>query len=299
MYTLPFDKRVSVVNALVEGTSQRAAARLNGIDRETVMYLAADLGHACIAIHDEAVIQIEAKRIECDECWSFIGKHEKCVLPTDPAHFGDAYTLFGIDRDTKLIISFVTGERSLPAATDLMYDLRRRVVGHPQITVDGWPHWAEAVRRTFGHNGCDLGQSLKEYRSMSDATCAGSRIKSMAKRVLYGNPDADFISTAIAERANLTARMHQRRLTRLTNGYSKKLENHVAAIGLHFAWYNFVRIHETIGTTPAVAAGIMYEPMSLAELVEAALYTSGIDETGETAEETGDESEYEQEETDE
>jgi IS1 family transposase len=184
--------------------------------------------------------------------------------------------MFAIDTTSKLIPSFLTGPRDLKTATAFAVDLRKRILGKPQISVDGWPHWPEAFRRAFGWSGCNLGACIKEYQSDADPAdpdrkYSPSRVKSIEKRALLGVPVEDAISTSIAERSNLTSRMHMRRLTRLTNAYSKKRENLVAAIGLHFMHYNFVRVHEAVKTTPAVAAGIVAAPWSLAELVTAAL----------------------------
>lgn len=273
---LSLTKRAHVIRALCEGTSIRATARLCGVYKETVMNLGRDVGLGCMKLHDRLVGDIKSNYIEIAECWAFVGSKEKNRRKGAPREYGDAYTMFAIDIDTKLVPSYKTGKRTLDAATKFMGDLRKRVKGTPQISVDGWPHWIESVRRTFGHNGCHLGQTVKEYAKKSDTSTperkySPSRVKTVSRTKVYGSPEEEMISTAIAERCNMTSRMSQRRLTRLTNGYSKKLKHLKAAIALHFMYYNFVREHETLKTTPAVKARLAKKPWTMEELVQAAL----------------------------
>lgn len=268
--------QVQIIAHLVEGSSIRATARLCGVDKDTVMGLGARVGRGCLVLHDRLVCDVPMALGEIDELWAYVGRHERRVRPSDPATFGDAYTMFAMDAVTKLVPSFLTGPRDLDTATAFMMDLRRRVVGKPQLSVDGWPHWPEAVRRAFGHRGCDLGVVVKEYqRAAHHGETARwhnpGRVKAMDKRAVFGEPDMDEVSTSLAERCNLTSRMGCRRLTRKTNGYSRKRENLVAALGLHFTHYNLVRVHETLGTTPAVRAGVVDAPWSLGDLVREAL----------------------------
>jgi IS1 family transposase len=181
-----------------------------------------------------------------------------------------------VDTVTKLVPAFRTGKRDLATATAFMIDLRRRLVGKPQLSVDGWNHWPEAVRRAFGYHGCDLAKVVKEYQREGnpddrERKYSPGRIRRVDKDAVFGEPDLDKAGTSLAERVNLTSRMGMRRLTRLTNAYSRKMENLCAAWGLHFAHYNLVRVHETIDTTPAARAGIVPAPWSLAELVREAL----------------------------
>jgi IS1 family transposase len=273
---LRFSIRVKVIAHLVTGCSIRATAQLCGVDKDAVMKLGADVGRACLVLHARLVRGVPAALLECDEVWAYVGRHERRKLPKDPAEWGDNYTMFAIDPVSKLVPSFLTGPRDLATATAFACDLRSRIVGKPQISIDGWPSWPEAFRRAFGWSGCNLGVCIKEYENDNDARdparkYSPGRVKSVTKRAALGCPDEGSISTALAERLNLTTRMSMRRLTRLTNAYSKKRENLVAAVGLHFMHYNFVRVHEAIGTTPAVAAGIADAPWSLDELVGAAL----------------------------
>lgn len=271
---LSFEKRVSIISSLVEGNSIRSTSRMLCTDKETVMYLGRDIGLACIEIHDRFVRNVRASSIEIDEIWAYVGCHEKRKHERHPASFGDTYTFFAIDPTTKLVPAYRTGKRTLTTATTFMQDLRARVIGRPQMSVDGWPSWAESVRRSFGHNGVHLGSTVKEYQKQGkrgDPSGNFGRVKEAVRTTIYGDPDPDLISTSIAERLNLTTRMRQRRLTRLTNAFSKKTPNLRAAVALHFAHYNLVRVHEAIGTTPAVAAGIVNRRWYLDELVRMAI----------------------------
>jgi transposase-like protein len=272
---LSFSKRVQITRALIEGNSIRSTGRLVNVYKETVMNLGRDVGLACVTLHDRLVRGVEAAYLEVDECWAYVGSHEKHKPPGAPKEWGDAYTFFAIDPESKLVPSYLVGKRTLPVATQFMQDLRERVVGKPQMSVDGWPHWAEAVRRTFGHNGVHLGSIVKEYQKAkanpTERHYRPNRVKEVKKEVIYGKPEQEFINTAIAERLNMTTRMTQRRLTRLTNAFSKKRLHLKAAVALHFMHYNFVREHESLGTTPAVKAGLVKKPWTLEDLVRAAL----------------------------
>jgi len=275
---LDFPVRVKITAHLIEGTSCRATARLCGVDKDTPMYLGVLVGRGCALVHDKLVRGVRMALGEVDEVWAYVGKHERRKLPTDPASWGDAYTMYCIDAVSKVVPSYLTAPRDIDHAAIFFRDLRSRVIGKPQVSVDGWASWPEAARLAFGWNGIDLGVVMKEYQTPDydprspDRKYSPSRVKSMEKFRALGTPDMGKVSTSIAERLNLTGRMHQRRLTRLTNAYSKKRENLEAAVHLHFAWYNFVRPHESLdGRTPAMAAGIVDAPWSLAELVAAAL----------------------------
>ena len=273
---LRFDLRCKVIAHLVEGTSIRSTGRLCGVDKDAVMRFGVVVGLACLTLHARLVRRVQMAMGEVDEVWAYVGRHERRKLPKDPPEFGDNYTMFCLDPVTKLVPAFLTGPRDLTTATRFACALRAATVGKPQINVDGWPHWPDAFRRAFGWNGVDLAVVIKEYQNEGDPRDPGrryspGRIKSMDRHRALGMPNLDEANTSMAERLNLTTRMHQRRLTRLTNAYSKKQENLAAAVGLHFFWYNFVRVHDTIGTTPAVAAGLADAPWSIADLVAAAL----------------------------
>jgi transposase-like protein len=273
---LSLARRCQIIKALVEGNSIRSTARLLKADKETVMGLGLTVGLACFKLHDKHVKGLHSDLLEVDECWAYVGIHEKRKGKKHPRAYGDAYTFFAIDNETKVVPSFYTGKRSLASATRFMKDLRKRVRGKPQISVDGWPCWAESVLRAFGLNGVHLGSMVKEYQKRKgdgggDRNYRPNRVKSTTRTVIFGEPDKSLISTAIAERLNMTTRMTQRRLTRLTNAFSKKQRNLRAAVALHFFHYNFVREHETLGTTPAVAAGLAKHAWTMEELVTAAL----------------------------
>jgi hypothetical protein len=274
--TLRFSLRVKVIAHLVAGCGIRTTAGLVGVDKDAVMHLGVAVGQGCMRLHEKLVRGVQMNLGEVDEVWAYVGRHERRKLSSDPPEFGDNYTMFCIDAISKLVPAYYTGKREPQNALRFARDLRSRVVGKPQISVDGWPHWLDAFRRAFGWNGVNLGVVIKEYENDYAPTdparrYSPGRVKRMDKHPALGVPNMDDVSTSLAERLNLTTRMHMRRLTRLTNAYSKKRENLIAAIGLHFMHYNFVRVHETIGTTPAVAAGLAAAPWSLDELVGAAL----------------------------
>lgn len=275
---LPFQVRVRIIRTLVEGNSIRATARLTCADKDAVMRLGFLVGTGCLQLHDRLVGGVTADFLEIDEVWAYVGRHERRKKKSDPEDWGDVYTMFAVDAETKLVPSFETGKRTLDTATDFAQDLRARVDGKPQITVDGWPLWIESMRRAFGHDGADVGMTVKEYQKecRPDDTSKGcGRVKSQNKTVIFGDPLQSHITTSHAERVNLTTRMQQRRLTRLTNGYSKKAVNLRAAMGLHYFWYNFVRRHQTIGTTPALESGVATHEWTLDEMVQAALEEMG------------------------
>ena len=277
---LPLKVRTKIVRALVEGNGVRSASRLTHTDKNAVINLGVVVGEGCKRLHDKLVRHIPGGVYELDERWGIVGKHERRKLKTDPEEWGDIYTHFAVDADTKLVPAYRTGKRTLGSATTFLKDLRERVDGKPQITVDGWPHWVEALRRSFGHRGVDAAMTVKEYQKeckVGDPAKDCGRVKSQKRIVIYGNPDPKRISTSKAERLNLTARMTDRRLTRLTNAHSKKAENHAASADLHAFWYNFVRVHETLGTTPAVAAGLAERPWTIEEMTQAALAEVGAD----------------------
>jgi IS1 family transposase len=269
MNRLPIAKRVAVVSALVEGNSLRSTCRMTGVAMNTVLKLLADLGEACAQLHDERVRDVRAKRVQADEVWQYVYAKAKNV-PEDKQGtfgFGDVWTWTAIDADTKLIISYLVGPRQPGSAFALMGDLAARISGHPQLTTDGLYWYPHAVERAFGI-GVDYAVQVKRF---SDSGGAGRysppRFLGSTKEVIRGNPDPKHISTSHVERQNLTMRMSMRRFTRLTNGFSKKLENHVAAVAIHFAHYNFCRVHQTLRVTPAMEAGLTDTVWSLERLV--------------------------------
>lgn len=270
MNKLSMNERTRVVAALVEGNSLRATARMTGIARMTVEKLLRDLGAACERYHDEHVHQIRARRVECDEIWSFCYAKAKNV-PIEKRGFGigDVWTWVAMDADSKLVISYLIGKRDSLWAAEFMQDVAARVSTRIQLTTDAHKPYLEAVEGAFG---IDVDYAMlhkifgapneEEARRYSPARCIGAEMKP-----IIGDPDPKFVSTSHIERQNLTMRMHMRRFTRLTNGFSKKIENHGHAVALHFMYYNFVKIHQSLRVTPAMEAGLSDHVWSLAELV--------------------------------
>ncbi|WP_263376496.1 helix-turn-helix domain-containing protein [Granulicella aggregans] len=267
MNTLTISDRTRIVSALVEGNSIRAIARMTGFSSNTITKLLVDLGTACDAYHDKNVRNVQSKRVQCDEIWSFVGAKAKNVPREKDGEWGDVWTWTALDADTKLMISYAVGNRGAETAKYFMEDLALRVATRIQITTDGHKVYANAIEGAFGAD-VDYAMLIKLYgndsfdRRYSTGNCIGTQTA-----VISGNPDPDHISTSYVERQNLTMRMSMRRFTRLTNAFSKKVDNHVAAIALHFMHYNFCRVHKTLRVTPAMEAGISGHVWSIEELV--------------------------------
>jgi IS1 family transposase len=263
-------ERIAVVSALVEGMSLRSVSRLTGVARNTVAKLLVDLGRACGDFQGDRLRGLTCKRVQTDELWSFIGSKQRNVPQDKRGEYGDAWTWVALDSDTKLCVTFLVGPRNAGACHEFMQDLAERVVGTFQLTTDGLNLYPSAVEFALGGR-VSYAQLVKQYanqperegeRRYSPAVCLG------AERVIVsGTPDPKHVSTSHVERQNLTLRMSSRRYTRLTNAFSKKLENHWAAISLHFAYYNWCRIHGSLRITPAMAAGLARAPWSVADLV--------------------------------
>jgi IS1 family transposase len=274
MNVLPMAKQVQVIAALTEGCSIRATERMTDVHRDTIMRLGVKVGEGCARVHGAMMRNLQVNLIEMDEQWAFIGKKQKRVNADDSPEMGDCYLWIALDATTKAVLSYVVGKRGTAEALAIVEDLRARVVNRPQITSDGWFAYSEAIQWAFG-NDVDYGQVIKEYATVAGNDAAhryspGSVISS-EKKVVFGAPDKAKMSTSYVERFNLTTRMQMRRFTRLTSGFSKKLENHRAAISLHLAWYNLCRVHDTLRVTPAMALGVTDHIWTLGELVEAAL----------------------------
>ena len=268
-------ERISVVSALVEGCGVNATCRMTGISKPTVLKLLSDLGRACYAYHDTHVRGLKSKRIQCDEIWEFVGAKMKNTSEEKLAHgWGDVWTWTALDADSKLMVSYLVGQRGPQWACAFMKDVASRIESRIQLTTDGLKMYAEAVEGAFGMD-VDYAMLIKLYGNDSFDTkyspgeCIGTQTA-----VLMGNPDPAHISTSFVERQNLTMRMSIRRFTRLTNGHSKKLANHEAAVALHYMHYNFCRIHQTLRVTPAMEAGISNHVWSIEELVQ--LLDSGV-----------------------
>ena len=260
---------------LCEGQSIRGISRIMGVSKNTIAKLLADAGQVCAEYHDEQVRDVKAARIQCDEIWSFTYAKQKNVAKAKeaPEWAGDTWTWTAIDAESKLIVSYLVGGRDSEYAMAFMDDVAKRLANRVQMTTDGHKAYLEAVEGAFG---CDIdyAQLVKMYgnapESMkgrySPAECTGIR-----KTRIEGDPDRKHVSTSYVERQNLTMRMHMRRFTRLTNAFSKKVENHAYAVALHFMYYNFVKIHSTLKVTPAMAAGItdrLWEIEDIVKLLE-------------------------------
>ena len=267
--------RARILHLLCEGSSIRSVTRLTGASKNTVIKLLVDAGKACMAYHDAKVRNVKATRVQVDEIWSFTYAKQKNVAAAvaAPEGAGDTWTWTAIEADTKLIVSYFVGGRDGECAMWFMDDLRQRLANRVQLTSDGHKAYLEAVEGAFGCD-VDYAQLVKMYGATpspagrySPAECTGIK-----KTAIEGRPDPKHISTSYVERQNLTMRMHMRRFTRLTNGFSKKVENHAYAVALHMMYYNFVRIHKTLRVTPAMAAGVsdrLWEVSDIVALVEA------------------------------
>ena len=272
MNKLTTAKRTAVVAALVEGNSVRSTARMTNVSKPTILKLLADLGEACAAYHDQYVRNVNARRVQCDEIWSYIGAKQKNVSEENNGQsWGDCWTWTAIDAESKLIISYLVGDRSPRNCYEFMTDVCFRLANRVQLTTDGLTLYLDAVEHAFGID-VDFGIIQKHYGGGTpDASAAmrysPTKFTSATREVITGSPVERHISTSIVERQNLSMRMGMRRFTRLTNGFSKKLENHVAANALYFLHYNFARIHRTLRVTPAMAAGIANHIWSIEEIV--------------------------------
>jgi len=275
MNKLQISKRTQIVQLLVEGMSLRAISRVADVSINTVTKLLVEVGTACEKFHDEQVVNVNSQRVQCDEIWSFVYAKDKNVeyAAAAPEGAGDAWTWTAIDADTKLIVSWFVGSRDADSANVFMQDVASRIKNRVQLTTDGYKPYLKAVDDAFDGE-IDFAQLIKIYgtpqgdgneKRYSPAECTGSE-----KKIIIGRPDETFISTSYIERQNLTMRMHMRRFTRLTNAFSKKIENHCHAVALHFVYYNFCKVHKTLRVTPAMEAKLAVKPMSIEGLVRMA-----------------------------
>lgn len=267
MNKLSTAERAKVIAVLVEGNSLRATARITGVARMTVEKLLRELGAACTKFHDATVRNLKSQRVQCDEIWSFVGAKEKNATPEQKAQgWGDVWTWTAIDSDTKLMISWLVAGRDSYSADVFMQDVAARLANRVQMSTDGLVSYLTAVDGAFRED-VDFGTINKVYAGASGGRYSPAQFVSATRKTIMGNPDPRHISTSHVERQNLTMRMHMRRFTRLTNGFSKKIEMHEHSIALHFTYYNFCKIHQTIRVTPAMEAKISDHVWSLEELV--------------------------------
>ena len=275
---LKHEKQERVISALVEGSSIRSTERMTGVHRDTIMRLMQRVGAGCEAIMDAELRGLDCKRVQVDELWGFVQKKQRHVTEDDnPNRVGDFWTFVAIDADTKLVPTFKVGKRDAQTARAFMHDLASRIEGRVQISADALRAYVDAVDFAFGED-VDFGQIVKSYEAepIGPGRYSPPKVIATDKRPVWGDPDPDHISTSYVERNNLTMRMSIRRLTRLTNAFSKRAENLRAAVALHFGHYNFVRTHRTLTkqngglhTTPAMAAGVADHPWKLGDLLAA------------------------------
>lgn len=268
---LPMDKQIAVIAALAEGSSIRSIERMTGIHRDTIMRLGVRIGQGCTSLLDAKMRDLPCNRLEIDEVWGFIGKKESRVKRGDDPQFGNVWTFCAIDAETKLVPSFsVASNRSQEATRAFMRDVASRMRNRVQVSTDSLRAYRDAVETAWGSD-VDYAQIVKVFghEDRDEHRYAPPEVIGTEKTIIQGNPDYDLISTSYVERLNATTRLHMRRLTRLTLAFSKRLENFRAAVGLHFAYYNFVRRHNTLRCTPAMAAGIESTFWTVADLVEA------------------------------
>ena len=266
------DKQIAVIGALAEGSSIRSIERLTGVHRDTIMRLGVKVGKGCAMLMDSKMQDLDCHYLQFDELWGFIGKKERHVSVDDNPELGDVWTFCAIDSETKLVPSFKVGKRTHATTTEFVQDVASRMRHRVQVSSDAMHLYVEAMELAFGAD-VDYGQCVKVYVHDSahhpERQYSAPHFASAVRRPITGNPEMELVSTSHVERLNATTRLHMRRLTRLTLAFSKKLENFEAAVGLHFAYYNFVKRHNTLRCTPAMAAGIERDFWSVGQLVEA------------------------------
>jgi len=277
MNKLSIERRATVIRALVEGGSLRSVARLTGTDKDTVMRLLVEVGEFCSIYQHHTLRNLPCRRIEADEIWSFVGSKQRHATKKGQ---GDLWTFTAIDADSKLAVSWLVGPHDGRACEQFVKDIASRLANRVQITTDGFFPYITAVENAFGWAGADFAQLVKTYGVEVDTTSAGRRYSppvctGAIKVPIMGRPNSDLISTSYVERSNLTMRMQMRRFTRLTNGFSKKAENHAHAVSLHFMFYNYCRPHTTLNkdrkgikTTPAMASGLTDHVWTVEEILE-------------------------------
>lgn len=265
-----------MLSALVEGNSIRSTERMIDVHRDTIMRLLGTVGRDCEGLLDRTMTDLPCLKIQVDEIWGFIGKKQRHILPgDDPSKVGDAWTFAAVDADSKLVPSYIIGKRDLPTAQAFLDDLSARLGNPVQLSSDSLPAYVTAVENAFGVRNVDYRQIVKSYEA--DAPGPGRysppHVVATKRRAIIVTPDYEDISTSYVERQYLTMRMQVRRLSRLTNAFSKKVENFRAAIALHFAYYNFCRLHRTLHATPAMATGLTAQPWSIATLLAQTSYS--------------------------
>jgi IS1 family transposase len=274
MNTLSRDQQIQVIGCLTEGLSIRAIERMTGIHRDTIMRLGARVGQGCAELHDRTMVGLRVGRLELDELWAYVGKKQRHLKRGDSPEKGDQYTFVALASTSRAIVAYRTGKRDTGTTQEFIADLRERVLGAPEISTDGFLPYQPAIRSDFGnshHGVINKTYSVVHLDKIHQAShrYSPAAVIAVSREAMQGVPAE--ISTSYVERSNLSLRMACRRFTRLTNAFSKRLDNHLAAIALYVAHYNRCRVHETLRTTPAVQLGITDRVWSLGELIDAAL----------------------------
>ncbi len=271
---LPVEDQTLIVKLLAEGLCIRSIERVTGVHRDSIMRLGVRVGEFCTQYLHERMRQLECRYIEVDEIWGFVGKKQRNTNASDPKGWGNAWTHVALDSETKIVPCFYVGARDLAATQRFLHDMASRMKNRIQLSTDGMNQYLTGVEEAFG-NEVDYGMVVKKFNDdgeyqYEDRRYSPTTIIEIKRRVVYGEPDFDEICTGHVEAQNLNMRHHIKRLTRLTPAFSKKLENLRAAVGLHFAYYNFILKHSSLNTTPAVAAGLEKFPMQVKDFVEMA-----------------------------
>jgi len=262
MNVLPRDKQIQIISALTEGCSIRAIERITGVHRDTIMRLMVRTGQHCMSLMEDTVKDVPAGTIECDELWTYVKKKDQRYPLEKPGPWeeGSQFIAVAMDRQTKLVLSYRVGKRVNELAYGLISDVQERVVGKPTIITDGWTAYFDATAQIFGRDGCNFAQLVKivkdQKRKAAREGYAVASVVNCRKYPIFGDVDLKDISTSRIERQNWTLRTHMRRLTRLSNGFSRKLENLKAAVALHYCAYNFCKVHKSLRMTPAMAAKV-------------------------------------------
>jgi IS1 family transposase len=275
MNFLSRDKQIEVISALTEGLGVRATARITGVNRETVGKIALQVGRGCAELHDRMMVGLRVNRIECDELWAYVGhkRNPQHGRPSLSPEKGDQYTYIALGASTRAIIAYRTGKRDSDTTDEFIQDLRQRVIGAPEISTDGYHPYKSSIRDAFGKRATH-GIINKTYSvthlNVNEASrrYSPAAVVAVERQVVSGEPEQ--ISTSYVERQNLTLRMGSKRFARLSNGFSKKLDCHLAAVALHVAFYNLCRVHESLRSTPAMALGIADRVWTIGDLVDAA-----------------------------
>lgn len=269
MNVLKREKQCMVIRLLTEGCSIRSISRITQVHQDTISRLLVRVGDHCAQIHNERMRNLQCVSVQADELWCFIAKKQRRITPNDPWEYGDAYTFVAMDTHSKVVVSYLTGKRDEAHTRAFIDDLSQRLSGRTQLSTDGYSPYVNSVRSAF--NGrVDYAMVVKSYEGGTtddEHRYSPPRVVSTNRKWIAGRPKHHLITTSHVERQNLTCRMQMRRFTRLTNAFSRKMVNLRAAVALHFTWYNFVRIHRSLGMTPAMAQRVTDRLWKMEELL--------------------------------